>query len=61
MYLSRELTDGSWTAIGRALGGRDHSTVIQACKIIAAKIAQDRAFAALVEELARRIREGKNC
>lgn len=61
MYLSRELTDASLPAIGRAFGGRDHSTVIHACKIIAAKIAQDRAFAALVEELARRIREGKNC
>ncbi len=61
MYLARELTDASLPAIGRAFGGRDHSTVIHACKIIAEKIAKDRAFAALVEELARRIREGKNC
>jgi len=61
MYLTRELTDSSLPAIGRAFGGRDHSTVLHACKAITAKVARDKAFAGLVEELSRRIRAGKNC
>ena len=34
MYLSRQLTDLSLTAIGQAFGGRDHGTVIHACKVV---------------------------
>lgn len=34
MYLSRQLTDHSLTAIGQAFGGRDHGTVIHACKVV---------------------------
>lgn len=37
MYLSRELTHSSLKEIGRAFGGRDHGTVIHACK----KISED--------------------
>ena len=32
MYLSRKLTGGSLVEIGEAFGGRDHGTVIHACK-----------------------------
>ena len=32
MTLARELTDHSLTEVGEAFGGRDHSTVINACK-----------------------------
>lgn len=32
MYFSRELTDLSYASIGRRFGGRDHSTVIHACR-----------------------------
>jgi chromosomal replication initiator protein len=32
MYLSRKLTGGSLVEIGDAFGGRDHGTVIHACK-----------------------------
>jgi len=32
MYLARELTDSSYPAIGQAFGGRDHSTVMHACR-----------------------------
>lgn len=55
MYLLRELTDFSLPAIGRVFGGRDHSTVLHACRRIEERIAHDRAFAALVAELSRRI------
>ena len=30
MYLSRELTDATLPAIGRAFGGRNHTTVLHA-------------------------------
>ena len=32
MYLARELTDASLKEVGSAFGGRDHGTVIHACK-----------------------------
>ena len=35
MYLSRELTDASLPAIGRAFGGRDHTTVMYAVQKVA--------------------------
>jgi chromosomal replication initiator protein len=41
MYLARELTRESLPAIGRHFGGRDHSTVLHACKRTAAKIHAD--------------------
>jgi chromosomal replication initiator protein len=41
MYLSRELTDHSLPAIGRAFGGRDHTTVLSACRRATARIASD--------------------
>ena len=34
MYLCRELTDSSLPAIGRAFGGRDHTTVLYAVQKI---------------------------
>ena len=39
MYLARELTDATLPAIGRAFGGRNHTTVLHACKRTAARIA----------------------
>lgn len=38
MYLMRQLTDLSLVEIGRAFGGRDHTTVIYACDKIARRI-----------------------
>ncbi len=42
MYLCRELTDKSLPKIGRAFGGRDHSTVMHATSKIAKLINSDR-------------------
>lgn len=61
MYLTRELTDTSLPAIGKAFGGRDHSTVLHACRQINEKLKKDRNLALLIEELVRRIRSGKSC
>ncbi|TAE74338.1 MAG: chromosomal replication initiator protein DnaA [Verrucomicrobia bacterium] len=41
MYLSRTLTKGSLMEIGEAFGGRDHGTVIHACKKISSQIEAD--------------------
>ncbi|MGT2926417.1 chromosomal replication initiator protein DnaA [Streptococcus cuniculipharyngis] len=41
IYLSREMTDNSTTKIGRAFGGRDHSTVLHAYNKIKNLINQD--------------------
>ncbi len=38
MYLSRSLTKGSLMEIGEAFGGRDHGTVIHACKKVTERI-----------------------
>jgi chromosomal replication initiator protein len=41
MYLARELTDQTLPAIGRAFGGRNHTTVMHACRRTAERIAAD--------------------
>jgi len=41
MYLSRSLTKGSLMEIGEAFGGRDHGTVIHACKKVADRIGDE--------------------
>jgi chromosomal replication initiator protein len=41
MYLSRNLTKGSLMEIGEAFGGRDHGTVIHACKKVAERLEQE--------------------
>jgi chromosomal replication initiator protein len=34
MYLSRQMTECSLSAIGEAFGGRDHGTVLHACRLV---------------------------
>jgi chromosomal replication initiator protein len=34
MYLSRQMTEKSLSAIGEAFGGRDHGTVLHACRLV---------------------------
>jgi chromosomal replication initiator protein len=53
MYLARELTGESLPAIGRHFGGRDHTTVLHACRRTAARIAADEQARKAVEELCR--------
>jgi chromosomal replication initiator protein len=56
MYLSRELTDASLPKIGKAFGGRDHTTVIHATSKITRLISEDRSVYNLVQELTARIK-----
>ncbi|MDP4621191.1 MAG: chromosomal replication initiator protein DnaA [Thermoleophilia bacterium] len=51
MYLSRELTDSSLPVIGRAFGGRDHSTVIYAVQKVAAQMTDEGSIYEAVQSL----------
>ncbi len=51
MYLARELTGASLVNIGLHFSGRDHSTVIHACRTIEKKMAEDPVFMAKVDTL----------
>jgi chromosomal replication initiator protein len=41
MYLARELTDATLPAIGQAFGGRNHTTVLHACRRATERISTD--------------------
>ena len=51
MYLSRILTEHSLQEIGAAFGGRDHGTVIHACKTVENMMDQDTSIKTAVELL----------
>jgi chromosomal replication initiator protein len=51
MYLARQLTKHSLQEIGEAFGGRDHGTVIHACKTVENMMEQDDAIRGSVEFL----------
>jgi chromosomal replication initiator protein len=51
MYLARELTDATLPAIGRAFGGRNHTTVLHACRRTSERIASDAEAHELVRSL----------
>jgi chromosomal replication initiator protein len=57
MYLARDLTGASLNQIGRAHGGRDHSTVAHACQLIANLAKQDPKFRGLLKDLSEQIRD----
>ncbi len=53
MYLAKQLTQRSLPEIGRKFGGRDHTTVMHACRKIEELLGSDRAFGEDVELLRR--------
>mgnify|MGYP001608106888 CR=1 FL=1 len=55
MYLCRELTDSSYPEIGRQFGGKDHTTIIHACKQIIKAKDSDSEFSATLESLKEQI------
>jgi chromosomal replication initiator protein len=55
MHFCKLLTSLSLEAIGRRFGGRDHSTVIHACRAVQARLDTDPAFVLEVERLERRL------
>ena len=57
MYLSRKLTGSTYAAIGSSFGGRDHSTVIYACRKVRAEMRRNRAFAERIVEIEKKLLE----
>ncbi|UGS33636.1 chromosomal replication initiator protein DnaA [Capillimicrobium parvum] len=55
MYLARELTGQTLPAIGRAFGGRDHTTVLHACRRTAERMATDPDAQRTVRDLTERL------
>jgi chromosomal replication initiator protein len=56
IHLARELTDGSLHAIGDAFGGRNHATVLHACKRVSTRLMESPDLEKDVRELADMIR-----
>jgi len=56
MFLSRTLTKGSLMEIGEAFGGRDHGTVIHACKKVSEKIGNEPGLKETVARLEAQLR-----
>ena len=57
MYLSRELTNLSTPRIGSAFGGRDHTTVIHACKKISKLLESDKNLSDTIDQLTESIHQ----
>ena len=55
MYLCKNMTDASLEAIGKVLGGRDHSTVVHGIKKVAEDVSADEAVAKTVETIKKKI------
>jgi len=55
MYVARELTRESLPTIGREFGGRDHTTVLHACRRTARRMSEDQAARRAVDSLTARL------
>lgn len=55
MYLTREMAKLSLVEVGKAFGGRDHGTVIHACKVVNARIDQGEDFRSMIADLKAKI------
>jgi chromosomal replication initiator protein len=59
MYISRTLTSDPLKAIGDAFGGRDHGTVIHACKQVENMMEQDGSVKRGVDYLIKQLTQGR--
>ena len=57
MFLARELTDSSFPEIGREFGGKDHTTIIHACRQIEKALGEDATLRTTIESLRDEIRK----
>jgi len=57
MYLSKQMTKSSLTAIGSLIGKRDHATVLYACKTINDQMGIDKHLSQCIKEIEARLRK----
>ncbi|MDX1953284.1 MAG: chromosomal replication initiator protein DnaA [Verrucomicrobiota bacterium] len=55
MYLARQLTESSLNTIGEAFGGRDHGTVLHACRLVKDRMEVDATVRQTVSALERQL------
>jgi len=56
MYLAKQMSNKSLAVIGESFGGRDHSTVIHACRSIEEMLQNDDRFKNVVNDLTKKIK-----
>ena len=56
MYLSKSHTKASLASIGAQIGGKDHATVLHACKTVKDLIETDKHFRQYIVEIERRLK-----
>lgn len=56
MYMSRQLTHNSLVEIGESFGGRDHGTVIHACKKIQSELSKQAGLRERIEKIEQQLR-----
>lgn len=59
IYIARQLTEISFTELGEEFGGRDHSTIMNACEKIEDEIKLDSSFEARIQLFIKDIKEYK--
>jgi chromosomal replication initiator protein len=57
MYIIREITQMSTTAVGEEFGGRDHSTVVYATQIVEKNMVKNKKYRETVEDIIKNIRD----
>ncbi len=55
MYLSRQMTESSLNTIGEAFGGRDHGTVLHACRLVRDRMQVDASVRQVVSYLEKQL------
>jgi chromosomal replication initiator protein len=55
MFLSRQMTESSLSAIGEAFGGRDHGTVLHACRLVKDRMEVDSSVRQVVSYLEKQL------
>jgi chromosomal replication initiator protein len=55
MFLSRQMTESSLSAIGEAFGGRDHGTVLHACRLVKDRMEVDSSIRQVVSLLEKQL------
>jgi len=60
MYIARVLTQLSLGDIGKNFGGKNHATVIYACREVEKRMQEDKIFSSQIEQLIEKIKSGGN-